>query len=264
MASETYAPDPTNCVLGKGRIYFDRFTAAGARTGYFEIGNAKDLKADSSENRVELPNYLTSDGGIYAEGLASRQVTVSATLYEFNRKNIALLTSGTETTYTQTSSTVTGESLNTSLALGAVYQTAKRNISAITVINAATTTLTTLDWSLVDATAGLIKILTTGAAVEGGAVTVNYTAAAITASNQKIVQLHNVGTITGSLLYVSSNSAGAEGELKYWKTTVLGGSLDGLLSDTWGSSPISWKVLNDAGGTYGGSSGSPYGNWYRR
>src|SRR5690242_14110876 len=186
MSSETYAPNPTNCVLGAGAIFFDRHDSSGNRTGLFHLGNAKDLKASASQSRVTLNNYVTADGGIYAEGAATQEVTVSCLVYEFNRKNLALLASGTEAYYTQTATTVTAETLNSSLALGAHYQTAYRNIGTL-VVKQGTVTLTSgTDYSIIDATAGLIKILTTGAAVAGSAVTADYVGAAITTTNQPI------------------------------------------------------------------------------
>ncbi len=219
MSSETYAPNPVNCVLGKGKIYFDRFTAAGVSQGFFEIGNAKDLKAGYQSNRASLPNYTTADGGTYAESELTKEITVSCLVYEFNRKNIALLTGGTEST---------------------------------------------ADYSLVDGTAGLIKLLTTGAATEGSPVTASYTAAVISGSSQKTVELYAAGNILGQLLYISDNSYGAQGELRYWKCSVQSGDLEGLIGDDFGSSTLSFKVMNDAAGAYGGSTASPYGRWFRR
>jgi hypothetical protein len=268
MASETYAPSPSNCVLGKGKIYFDRHTTAGVKSGFFEIWNAKDLRATASQTRVTLPNYLTADGGTYAEALVSQEVTVSALVYEFNRKNIALLTGGVENSATQATQTVSGETLSASSALGAVYQTAYRNVTVTSVL-VGTATLTTADYSVIDSTAGLIKLLTTGAAVEGSAVTANYTGAVIAATANKFVDLYSAGTIYGSLLYVSNNSAGADGEMKYWRVSVQQGDLEGLIGDDFGSSTISFKVLNDSAGAYSGLAAaaavlSPYGRWYRR
>ncbi len=268
MASETYAPNPSNCILGAGKIYFDRFSTANAKQGFFEIGNAKDLKASSSQQRESLPNYLTPDGGAYAEGPLTQEITVSCLVYEFNRKNIALLASGTESTYTQATQTVSAATLNSSCALGAVYATAYRNIT-VTNLTQGTTTLATTDWQLVDATAGLIKILTTGAATEGTTVSWTGTAAAITGSSQKTVELYNAPNIYGQLLYVSNNKFGAQGEMRYWYTAVQQGDLEGIIGDGFGSSTLSWKVLNDASGTYSGLSAtdaalSPYGRWYRR
>jgi hypothetical protein len=263
MASETFAPSPTNCVLGKGKIYFDRFSS-GTRTGFYEVGNAKDLKATPSQTRVTLPNYLTADGGTYAEALVSQEISVSCLVYEFNRRNIALLTNGTESTYTQSTQTVTGETLTAASANGQVWQTAYRNITPTAVINGTTTLTTATQWSTVDATSGLIKVLSTAGITEGQTLTVNYTAAAITGTNQKIVQLHNAGTIYGQFLYVSNNSAGADGELKYFYCSVQAGDLEGLIGDEFGSATLTWKALSDVAGTYGGSASSPYGTWYRR
>jgi hypothetical protein len=264
MASETYAPSPTNCVLGKGKIYFDRFSTAGVKQGFFELGNAKDLRASLNSTRAELNNYLTGEGGVYAEAEVTKVVTVSALVYEFNRKNIALLAAGNETTFTQTTQTVTGESLNTACALGAVYQTAFRSITPSAVKQGTVTLVSGTDWESRDTTSGLIKILSGGAATEGSAVTIDYTAAAITAANGKIVDLYAASTIEGQLLYVSDNSFGAQGELKYWRCSLQPGDWEGLIGDDFASSTLSFKVINDEVGTYGGSTDSPYGRWYRR
>jgi hypothetical protein len=268
MASETYAPNPANCVLGKGKIYFDRHTTAGVKSGFFEIGNANELEASLDSTRITLPNFLTPDGGDYAEAEVSKTVTISMTVYEFNRKNIALLTGGVENSATQATQTVSGETLVASSALGQVLQTAYRNVTVTSVL-AGTATLTTADYSVVDSTAGLIKLLTTGAAPEGVAVTASYTAAPIAATANKFVDLHSAGTIYGSLLYVSANSAGAEGEMKYWRVSVQPGGLKGLIGNEFGSSTLTFKSLNDSAGTYSGLATaaavlSPYGRWYRR
>lgn len=269
MASETYAPNPANCVLGKGKLYFNRFTTANAPTSYFELGNAKDLKATPSETRVTLPNYLTADGGTYAESLVSREVTVSALVYEFNRKNLALLTGGVENSATQTTQTVTGETLTATSALGGVYTTRYRSIATPSAVINGTATLTTAQWSVVDATAGILSILSTSAITEGAVLTVNYTASAIAATANLFVDMYSAGTIYGKLLYISNNSAGANGEMRWWYCSVQQADLEGLIGDDFGSSTLSFKVLSDVAGTYSGLSAadavlSPYGRWYRR
>lgn len=262
MASETYAPSPTNCVLGKGKIYFDRFNTSGVKTGLFELGNAKDLRASVNSTRAELNNYTTGSGGIYAEAEVSKVVTVSALVYEFNRKNIALLTSGTESSYTQTTQTVTGATLTTSASLGGIYKTAYRNIT-VTGVFQGTSTLTTASYSVWDSTAGLIKLLTTGSATEGTALTIDYTAAAIT-TGQKVVEMYAAATISGQLVYISDNSYGAQGEMWFWNCSLQPGDWEGIIGDDFGSSTLSFKVVDDSAGAYGGSTASPYGRWYRR
>jgi hypothetical protein len=268
MASETYAPNPANCVLGKGKIYFDRFTAAGIRTGFYEIGNAKDLRAGVAQNRVKLPNYLTADGGTYAEALVGQDITVSALVYEFNRRNIALLSNGVENSASQTTQTVTGETLVASSALGQVLQTAYRN-PTISAVMVGTATLTTAQYSVIDSSAGLLKLLSSSGITEGAVVTANYTGAVIAAADNKFVDLYSAGTIYGQFLYVSNNSAGAQGELKYWYCSVAQADWEGMIGDDFGSSTLSWNVLNDAAGTYSRLAAadaalSPYGRWYRR
>lgn len=259
--AQSPAPNPVNCILGGGAIYFNRFDANGVKTGLAHLGNAKDLKASASSTRATLNNYVTADGGIYAEGQVSLEITVSALIYEFNKKNIALLTSGNETTYTQTTQTVSGETLTTSAEKGLYYETAYDSITVTSVVQG-TTTLTTADYQVVSSGSGLIKLLTTGSATDGSPLLISYTAAPVTA--QAAVDLYAAGTIQGQLLFVSANRTGANGEMKWYKVSVQQGDLDGLIGDDFGSSTISFKVLNDATGAYGGSVSSPYGRWLAR
>jgi hypothetical protein len=264
MSSETLAPSPINCKLGSGALFFDRHDASGNKTGLFHFGNGKDLRASASQSRVTLPNYITPDGGTYAEGSISQEISISFLGYEFSKKNIALWTSGTEAFYTQTATTVTAESLSTSLTLGAYYQTAYRAPGSLVVKQGTTTLVSGTDYSLIDATAGLIKILTTGAATAGSAVTADYVGAAVSTTSQPIVQMYNAPNIFGTLLYLSADRQGPAWEMKWWRVSVQQGDLEGLIGDDWGSSTVNFKVLNDAAGTYGGSTSSPYGTAFRR
>lgn len=265
MSSETNTPNPINCVLGKGRLYLARHSTAGVRGGYREIGNAKELRASPQIQSVDLANYLTSDGGTYASAEVSKAITVSFTAFEIaNRGNLALITSGTEGAYTQAATAVTGEALSSALALGDVYFTAKRQIGTVAVKQGMTTLVAGTDYEIVDANAGAIKILTTGAATEGSAVTVDYTPTAITGTNQRTVEMYAAGAVQCSLIYLASNSYGGLWEMRYWKLVLQPGDLAGLLGDDFGSSDLALKVMHDGAGDFGGSASSPYGRAYRR
>jgi hypothetical protein len=54
-------PSTTNYTVGKGIIYFDRFTAAGASTGYRDLGNAPALSLSTT---IEKLKHYSSRSGI--------------------------------------------------------------------------------------------------------------------------------------------------------------------------------------------------------
>lgn len=256
-------PDPGNCLLGRGAVGIDLFTAAGATQGYLQIGNASDLNVDPNEEHETLPNYLTADAGAYADALVQRTLTGSVTVYEFMRRNIALLSGGVESTYTQGATPLTGEVLTTSALLGAQYQTAKRKIGTVTVLMGTTTLVLATDYTILSTEKGLIQVLTTSPTVTAGAtLTINYTPTAITGSQQRTIELASAGTLHGRLRFDGNPAYGPALEMIWWHVVLQASQLQGLLGRSFGSSVVNFKIISDAAGNYGGTAGSPYGRCF--
>lgn len=265
MAGDTFTPSPTNCLLGRGEALFKRRTTAGVGYEFLSLGNVSELSVTGNDTNVELANFLTADGGNYAEALDQRDISGTLTLHELNADNIALLTAGNVTYYTQAATPVVAESLSTAAVLGATYQTAKRQITSVVVKQGATTLVLGTDYTIPDANPGLIKLLSTGGATAGAALTVDYTPTVLATTAQKTVSMFTEGTIYGTMLFnPATGITGPRWEGKWFNVAMKASALNGLIGSTFAASPISFKVLNDAAGTYGGSTSSPYGTLYRR
>jgi hypothetical protein len=187
--SETYAPNQSNYFIGRGALYVDIHTAANVRTSYFHWGNVEDLQIVPSSQVATLRSSLDASSGVLAEDEISKDFEVRWRNTECNRKVLAAAIAGTEAYFTQSSSTVTAETLTSSVELGGVYKTAKRAASSIVVKQGASTLVLGTDYEVVDATACMIHILPTSSTVTAGsAITVDYSAAAVSTTSQKIIQ----------------------------------------------------------------------------
>jgi hypothetical protein len=97
---------------------------------------------------------------------------------------------------------------------GKSYFTAKKNISAVVVKQGATTLTLTTDYTIDDATTGIITLTSTGAAADGTALTVDYSYAAIITANALPLVYGATNTqIQGRLRFKSNNSTGPNWDL---------------------------------------------------
>lgn len=261
---ETFAPSNDNMSFGAGACYFDPFDAAGDPTGYFHLGEVSELIPRPTDDIKEHYEHMTPARGLYATALAQRKLEVDLTLWELNRKNFSLGTAGEETLFTQGGSTITGEQLAASLALGAVYTTAERQISAYAVKQGATTLVEGTDYEVVDANAGMIHILPDGAATEAAAVTIDYTSAAIAGSAQKTIAIYNKPQIEGRFLFLGNPVKGPKRELRLWHVAFNPKELGSLISDDFISAGLTMSVYSDLAGQHGGSAQFPLGIVFER
>ncbi len=142
---------------------------------------------------------------------------------------------------------------------GKFFQTAKSNISAVTLTQGATTLVLGTDYQIYDATIGLIRLLSTSPTiVDGTIIEIDYTPQAITGTAVEQVYAVVNSSIQGTLLFRPNNSDGPKRQLKAWKVTLQPGNELALISDEFFKFSLSGKVLSDTAGAYGGSLTSPY------
>jgi hypothetical protein len=264
--SETYAPNQSNYFIGRGALYVDIHTAANVRTSYFHWGNVEDLQIVPSSQVATLRSSLDASSGVLAEDEISKDFEVRWRNTECNRKVLAAAIAGTEAYFTQSSSTVTAEILTSSVELGGVYKTAKRAASSIVVKQGASTLVLGTDYEVVDATACMIHILPTSSTVTAGsAITVDYSAAAVSTTSQKIIQGGNKGTVKVSLWFKGAPVAGPTREVDVWCASLkMADALALINGNDYARMAQSAKIINDAAGSFGGSSSDPYFRIYER
>lgn len=253
------APSSDNIILGKGELFFDRFNESGARTGYFHLGNCQRFAIVLNDDRLSLNTSQDASGGLLKQVTRSREVNIEIESNEFGIANLALALMGDEGTFTQASSAITGEVLTTSLVKGRYYKAANRNISAPVITQLVGTVTNTLtlgtDYSIADASAGLIRIIATGGATTATAATAAYTRASLSLST---VLGATKTKVEGSLLFVPDPTTGPQFDVEVWRCSNAPGGEVGLISEEFGNYTLSMTALNDAEGAYGGTVDMPY------
>ena len=56
------APSADNIILGAGELFFDRFDANNARTGYFHMGNCSKFAISLVDDIIKLTSYFVPPG----------------------------------------------------------------------------------------------------------------------------------------------------------------------------------------------------------
>jgi hypothetical protein len=255
-------PSPANVLLGRGALYFDRYTSAGARTGFRHLGNCDTFSIGIETETLDLKDYTQQTSANYASVLTSTNVNLSIAGYEFDAENLALALLGTASAFTQSSGNVTGEVLAASTVTGLkgkFFKTAAVNISSVAVKQGATTYTAGTDYTVYDAKAGIIQILTTGGVTDGTNLTVDYTKAAVVAGDgRKRITGATLAECVGELLFNSNNSTGGNKMVRVFKASITPNGELGFISDEFGKFTLTGKALSDAAGTYGGSVSEPY------
>src|SRR3972149_2836688 len=171
-----------NLSLAHGEVYFDRYTALGAKTGERVVGNVSKLAISAPVGTTLPRNPPPAAGALLARAVIRATSDLTLTLTESEANNLALMLLGTADEYTQGSTPVVDELLNGGVAVpsaDAWYPVASRKITAITVKVLAVTKALGTDYQ-VDADTGRIYIIKGGTIVPGtDIVKVSYTPTAI-------------------------------------------------------------------------------------
>lgn len=255
-------PSSANVLLGRGSIYFDRFDTAGLRTGFRHLGNCDQFSIANASEKLEMDNYMQQTKAKYASVITSTDNTITISGFEFDTENLALMSLGITSNYTQAATAVVGEVLLPATATnikGKYLFTAKKKITTVAVKQGATTLTLTTDYVIVDAAQGIIQLTTTGAAADGTAVTVDYTPVAITSGAAvKRVAASVLAECNGQLRFVSNNTTGQNREYVFFKVAMIPNGELSAISDEFAKFTLTATVLDDSAGLYGGSVGEPY------
>lgn len=265
----TYAgtPSPTNVSLGRGKIFFNRQDANGVLQGFVHLGNCDNLSVSTGVETKEMVNFMTNTSAPYKRVVTKTTVEAKISGFEFHPDVAALNVLGDVVPVTQSTATVTAEALAAAAVTkkGKTFRTLKRNISAVAVKQGATTLTLGTDYTIADATMGLVSFPATSAVDDALAVTVDYTAAAIIAGDGvKRVRVATNSRIEGQLAFSPDPAAGPSYEALYWRVQLAPSGEFGLISEDFNKWEMTGAVQDDSAGAYGGSSTSPYGDLIAR
>jgi hypothetical protein len=270
MALPARSPLPGLLKVGRGRMFFASLAGGVVAPGFADYGNCQSVAFEVKDERDHMKEMMDPYGLDYDIALTGRKAELTVKGTEYPQENLQLLMMGTETPYTQSSESVTGEDLTTSLVLGSFYKTKYSNISAVSLTISSTTLILGApgvgDYQIIDTLTGVIQInqvvSSTNAAVVVAGVTVvaAYTAAATTSTTpQGQVNLATQAIIETQCMFLPNNARGINQLLYVWRVSWYPNQALEFLGDKYGTWTLKGDVLSDQVGQYGGSPTNPWG-----
>lgn len=229
------APNAENLLLGRGKLYFDRFDANGGPTGEQALGNCTAVESDIQDEKREKFSSQVAESVKLKSVTVQRTVTVNITADEYSLENIALKVMGTKGELTQAQGVVTGETLTSSVVQGRWYPTEFRRIGNVVIAGAVEDT----DFE-VDSVSGRIYVIPGGAIAEESALVVQYDHDDATLDQ---VIGGNANTIEGSLRFIGDPAAGPALECIIHRCSVTPNGPLGLITDDYGNMQFAMEVL---------------------
>lgn len=245
--------DGANVLLGKGRMFFDRFTAAGVSQGLRFLGNGNKLTITTSDDVKELRSSASAAAELLKSVTTQRTVELSISLNEYTYENLALSLMGSEGFYpARAGGAVAAYDLGFAYT-DRTYKFADDGpiaASPAPVIKMGSTTITAVTDYTLDLTRGTVYIIangtTTPLANGTNKVNVAYTTSAIVASTNKKVIGANVNLLEGMFQFISDPSTGPKWDIDVWRVDFTPDGEFGLITDDFGEFSLKGKIISDA------------------
>lgn len=236
-----------NLLLGKGKVYFDRMTSLGVRTGERFVGNCTKLEVNTTDELKEKYSSAQASTPLLKSVNVRRTAEFALTLDEFTPDNVALALMGTKSALSQGSGGPITAEVIADVLQGCYYpvggSTPRRKIKSVAVKGPSGTptyTLTT-DYK-VDAESGRIYIVEGGGIVDGTHIEVDYSYDAAT----EIVLLGgNTNVIEGFLRFIGDPATGPILEAEVYKLSFTPDGAIGLIGDDYAEFSLKGKVESD-------------------
>lgn len=242
----SFTSNGNQVLLGRGKVFFNRLSAAGVPTGYKFLGEVSKLELSTEDDVLEMRDHTVASTPVLKKVVRQRDGKVSLTFHEMDKENLSYALMGSVSAFTQTSGSVTAEALTASVVKGHSYKTVARQISAVTVKQGVTTLVLGTDYDIADAATGLIHIKESSVTVtDGSAITIDYTKAAIAAPGLARVRGGDATFIEGALLFVGDPAAGPSADVEIWKLSISPSGVLGLIQDEFAGVDLEGTILSD-------------------
>lgn len=232
-----------NILLGRGKIYFDRMTSLGVKTGELFLGNCSAFEITPSAEEIKKYSSATKAGELIAADTLRTTLALRIVGDEYSKENMAMALFGDNSVLSQSTATITGEAIADVLQ-GRYYATAKRGLTAVSVKGTGGSpsyTLTT-DY-LVDAVTGRIYIVEGGGIADATHIEVTYTYATIALPT---VRGMNQGSIKGYIRFIPDPARGPKWECEIWRASVKSDGAMGFISDDYASWTLTGEIESDS------------------
>lgn len=232
-----------NILLGRGKIYFDRFDASGNKTGELFLGNCPTFEITPTVEDIKKYSSADKAADLIASDVLRTTLALRIVGDEFSKENLAAALFGDNSTLSQTGASVTDEAISGVLQ-GRYYPLAHRQISAVTVTSSpAGTTYDLNDDYTIDAVSGRIYIVEGGAIADDADILVDYTYATIALPT---VRGMNQTSVKGYLRFIGDPARGPKYEIEIWRASLRSDGAIGFISDEYASWTLTGDIESDA------------------
>jgi len=240
------SPSTENYMIGKGNLYFARFSDADVNLGERHLGNAPNFSLNITKEQLE--HYSSMQGIRYKDASVNTLVSPMCkfTLDEPSLDNIALSFLGNDVH--DTLSQTDGHQVNDSIVakVGRYKKLAFRNIipGSTHVTNAAGTIAYTsgVDYTI-DHLTGRIYIVQGGFIADNQNILVDYDYADIA---YDVVNAAVNAQVEGFLRYIGNNDVGNNYEVEIWKCKLTMTGDMNFISTEWNTLEMEGEILQDA------------------
>lgn len=239
------APNPANVMVGRGHLYLDNFDASGNRTGQQDVGNCTTF---DTENKVEVKEkYESMDpaSSLYARAVVRQTVVLKITGDEYTLDNLARALLGSIQTITAAGATIAAEPLTPvgGAVLGRYYDMQNRNITTLTDVKQASTSLVLGTDYTADLARGRIYLLPTSVTITPGSqLTTDYIFGTYT---YKSMAVATQGTVEAYVRYLGNPVKGPTLEAEYWHVSFTPTGQLGFIADDFGNWTLEGQVIAD-------------------
>jgi hypothetical protein len=235
--------DGSKLLLGRGKVFFDRFDANGARQGERFLGNCSALEVTPTVEDIKKYSSAAAAGDLIASDVLRTTLALRVVADEFKKENLAMALFGDNATLSQTGASVTDESIQ-SVKQGYYYPTVYRQISSVVVTSdpAGTTYVEGTDHS-VDAVSGRIYIIPGGGISDDDDILVDYDYATVSLN---VTRGMTTRSVKGYLRFVGDPARGPKLELEIWRASIHADGAIGLISDEYANFTMTGDIESDA------------------
>lgn len=228
-----------NLYIGRGKFYFDRFGSNMQPSGTLRFVGEAD-KGDISISSTNKSRYTTTKAtnNKIASVDTQQTHTIAMDLMEFTKENLALALLGDVSTFTQSVTPVTAESLATAYKVGDIFQLKGRNPTTLVLTGSSSALVLGTDYEIEDLKLGLVRMLTVGTTLSAA-----YTPG--TTGLSRIAAGQNTA-IYGRLVFVGDPTLGPGFDVEAWKVKFMSAGVLSLLSDDFDKMSLSGEILDDS------------------
>ncbi len=237
------AVNGNNILLGRGKVYFDRFDTSGNRTGELFLGNCPTFEITPSPEEVKKYSSADKAADLIASDVLRTALALRIVGDEFSKENLAMALFGDTSTLAQTGSTITNEAIS-SVLQGRYYPLTKRQVSAVNVTGTGGNPTYVLNTDFkVDAVSGRIYIVEGGGIADATNIEVDYTYATLSLPT---VRGMNQSSIKGYLRFIGDPARGPKYECEIWRASIRADGAIGFISDEYSSFTLTGDIESDA------------------